>query len=117
MRLAAALLLLLLPACVFVRLPVGPSDGVQEVSLMGEGPEKVLLVDVSGLLSIQRPWAPPGLPRAESLPADTAESLPEAVARMEAAGLPHMEAIKAVARERGLPKRTVYAELEKASRS
>jgi hypothetical protein len=35
------------------------------------------------------------------------------VARLEAEGLPHMEAIKAVARDRGLPKRAVYAELEK----
>jgi 16S rRNA (cytidine1402-2'-O)-methyltransferase len=44
------------------------------------------------------------------------ESLSAAVARLEAEGLSHMEAIKAVARDRGLPKRTVYAELEKKPR-
>lgn len=42
----------------------------------------------------------------------TDESVQDAVKRMEAAGLPRMDAIKAVARERGLGKRDVYKILE-----
>ena len=39
----------------------------------------------------------------------------EAVAALEAAGIAHMDAIKQVARERGLPKRDVYRMVEEAS--
>lgn len=42
----------------------------------------------------------------------TDESVEDAVKRLEAAGLPRMDAIKAVARERGLGKREVYRMLE-----
>jgi 16S rRNA (cytidine1402-2'-O)-methyltransferase len=43
---------------------------------------------------------------------ETGEPLADAVARLEATGLSRMDAIKAVARERGLPKREVYKTLE-----
>jgi protease-4 len=35
---------------------------------MGEGAAKVLLVDVSGVISFSRPWALPGFPEGQSLP-------------------------------------------------
>jgi 16S rRNA (cytidine1402-2'-O)-methyltransferase len=45
-------------------------------------------------------------------PVDTSRPVAERVAELEAAGLERMEAIKRVARERGLPKREVYRELQ-----
>lgn len=44
------------------------------------------------------------------------ESIPDAVARLEREGLPRMDAIKRVSRERGLSKRDVYREVETAAR-
>jgi 16S rRNA (cytidine1402-2'-O)-methyltransferase len=44
-------------------------------------------------------------------PADTSTSIPEAVAALENAGIPRMDAIKQVAKERGLAKRDIYNEL------
>ncbi len=67
-RIAALCTLLLLGGCAIVRLPGSGGEGVREVTLQGEGPDKVLLVEVSGVLSFRRPWAPPGFPRGESLP-------------------------------------------------
>lgn len=65
---AAFLVLFLLAGCAVVRLPGAGGEGPREVTLQGEGPDKVLLVDVTGLLSFRRPWAPPGFPRGEGLP-------------------------------------------------
>jgi len=62
-------LALLLPACAVVRLPLGSPEGLREVTVLGEGADKVLLVDVSGLISFRQPWSPPGFPQGESLPA------------------------------------------------
>jgi 16S rRNA (cytidine1402-2'-O)-methyltransferase len=45
-------------------------------------------------------------------PAPSTEPLAEAVARLEQAGVPRMEAMKQVARERGLSKRDVYSAVE-----
>jgi protease-4 len=58
----------LLPACAVVRLPLGPSEEIREVTLAGQGQDKVLLVDLAGELSFRRPWGPPGWPRGENLP-------------------------------------------------
>jgi 16S rRNA (cytidine1402-2'-O)-methyltransferase len=49
-------------------------------------------------------------------PAPSQESVPEAVARLEREGIPRMEAIKRISRERGLSKRDVYREVETAAR-
>jgi 16S rRNA (cytidine1402-2'-O)-methyltransferase len=46
-----------------------------------------------------------------SAPAADTGSLEEAVAAAEAAGMSHMDAVKTVARRRGLPKRAVYSRL------
>ena len=67
-RIAALCTLLLLGGCAIVRLPGSGGEGIREVTLQGDGPDKVLLVEVSGILSFRRPWAPPGFPRGESLP-------------------------------------------------
>jgi protease-4 len=67
-RIAALCILLLLGGCAIVRLPGSGGEGVREVTLQGDGPDKVLLLEVSGVLSFRRPWAPPGFPRGESLP-------------------------------------------------
>ena len=67
-RIAALCTLVLLGGCAIVRLPGSGGEGVREVTLQGDGPDKVLLVEVSGVLSFRRPWAPPGFPRGESLP-------------------------------------------------
>jgi 16S rRNA (cytidine1402-2'-O)-methyltransferase len=48
-------------------------------------------------------------------PVVSTESIPEAVARLERAGVPRMEAMKQVARERGLSKREVYSAVESGS--
>jgi 16S rRNA (cytidine1402-2'-O)-methyltransferase len=48
-------------------------------------------------------------------PVVSTEPLPEAVARLERAGVPRMEAMKQVARERGLSKREVYSAVESGS--
>ncbi|MFU8856993.1 MAG: S49 family peptidase [Deferrisomatales bacterium] len=69
MRPLALALALLLSACAVIRLPLGTSEAHREVSLLGEGTGKVLLVEVSGTLSFRSPWSPPGLGRGESLPA------------------------------------------------
>jgi len=61
--------LMLLGGCAVVRLPGTGTRPVREVTILGEGPDKVLLLDVSGVLTFRRPWAPPGFPRGESLPA------------------------------------------------
>ncbi|GAB4265739.1 MAG: signal peptide peptidase SppA [Deferrisomatales bacterium] len=58
-----------LPACVAVRLPFPERGPAKEVTVLGEGADKVVMVEVSGILSFRRPWAPAGLPRGESLPA------------------------------------------------
>jgi len=54
--------------CAVIRLPLGGGGEPKEVTLLGEGAAKVLLVDVSGLISFGKPWAPPGFPQGESLP-------------------------------------------------
>lgn len=54
--------------------------------------------------------------KAEAGPADDTP-IGEAVQRMETLGMSRMDAIKAVARERGLPKRDVYRAVEAESRS
>lgn len=45
-------------------------------------------------------------------PVEVAEPLPDAVARLERAGVPRMDALKQIARERGLSKREVYSAVE-----
>ena len=50
--------------------------------------------------------------RAEAPPANTSESAADAVRRLEAEGVPRMDAMKRVARERGVSKRDVYKEME-----
>ncbi len=67
-RLFGWLLLCTLPACAVIRVPLGPDDRIHEVTLMGEGDGKILLLDVSGLLSFRRPWVPPGWPQEPNLP-------------------------------------------------
>ncbi len=69
MRAAVLALALLLPACAVVRLPLGAPEPPREVTVLGEGAGKVLLVDVSGMLSFRKPWSPPGFPEGENLPA------------------------------------------------
>lgn len=64
--LAAALLL---PACAVIRLPGGAPAEPREVTVLGDGAAKVLLVDVSGFLSFRPPRGLPGFSEAESLPA------------------------------------------------
>lgn len=46
--------------------------------------------------------------------ADTTLPIAEEIARLEALGIPRMDAIKTVARDRGLPKRAVYQLLEES---
>lgn len=58
----------LLPSCAVIRLPLGASREAREITLSGEGDDKVLLVDVSGMLSFQRPWSLPGGAERDSLP-------------------------------------------------
>ncbi|MHB8765137.1 MAG: signal peptide peptidase SppA [Deferrisomatales bacterium] len=78
-RLAAFLLLLILtPACAVVRLPLGEPREPREVTLLGEGPDKVLLVDVSGVLSFRRPWGLPGVAREENAPTRLRDELDRA---------------------------------------
>ncbi|NOY45460.1 MAG: signal peptide peptidase SppA [Deltaproteobacteria bacterium] len=60
---------LFLGGCAVIRVPMAPEPRVREVTVMGEGPDKVLLLEVSGVISFRRPWAPPGFPRPASLPA------------------------------------------------
>jgi 16S rRNA (cytidine1402-2'-O)-methyltransferase len=48
---------------------------------------------------------------------EEAEPLVDAVERLEKSGIPHMDAMKQVAHERGLSKRDVYKELENAKHS
>jgi 16S rRNA (cytidine1402-2'-O)-methyltransferase len=48
-------------------------------------------------------------------PVNSTEPLHEAVARLERAGVPRMEAMKQVARERGISKREVYSAVESAT--
>ena len=57
MALVANHLFLFVSGCAVVRLPLGESHPPQEVTLLGEGEAKVLMVDVSGMLSFRRPWA------------------------------------------------------------
>lgn len=76
-RLVGLTVLFLLPSCAIVQLPMGPGP-VKEVTLMGEGRDKVLLVDVSGLLSFRKPRTFPGFPEGESLPARLREDLDRA---------------------------------------
>ncbi len=64
--------------CAVVRLPLGAPQHLQEVTLLGEGEAKVLMVDVSGTLSFRRPWALPGMPQGESLPAQVRQDLDRA---------------------------------------
>ncbi|GAB4249226.1 signal peptide peptidase SppA [Deferrisoma sp.] len=64
-----AALFFLTAGCAVIRVPVAPEPRVEEVTVMGEGADKVLLLDVSGVLSFRRPWAPPGFPRPPALPA------------------------------------------------
>jgi len=52
--------------------------------------------------------------KAEAIEAEASTPVPEAVAALEASGVPRMDAIKQVARERGLPKRDVYRMVEEA---
>ncbi|HSH68728.1 MAG TPA: signal peptide peptidase SppA, partial [Deferrisomatales bacterium] len=47
-------------------------------TLLGDGEAKVLMVDVSGMLSFRRPWALPGMPQGESLPARVRQDLDRA---------------------------------------
>lgn len=63
------LALLLLPACAVIRLPGGVPSEPREVTVLGEGTAKVLLLDVSGFLSFRPPRGLPGFSEAESLPA------------------------------------------------
>lgn len=49
-------------------------------------------------------------------PAPSLESIPDAVARLEREGVPRMDAIKRISRERGIAKRDVYREVETAGR-
>lgn len=66
LALAAALLL---PSCAVIRLPGGVPSEPREVTVLGEGAAKVLLVDVSGFLSFRPARGLPGLSEGESLPA------------------------------------------------
>jgi protease-4 len=68
-RFAGFLLVLFVPACAVVRLPFSAPAGVREVTLMGEGENKILQVEVSGTLSFRKPRTFPGFPEGESLPA------------------------------------------------
>ena len=73
-----ACLFLLVCGCAVVRLPLGEPRHLQEVTLLGEGEAKVLMVDVSGMLSLRQPWALPGRPQGESLPARVRRDLDRA---------------------------------------
>ena len=64
--------------CAVVRLPLGEPSHPREVTLLGEGEAKVLMVDVSGMLSFRRPWTLPGMPQGESLPAQVRQDLDRA---------------------------------------
>ena len=69
---------LLLNGCAVVRLPLGEAEPPREVTLLGEGAAKVLMVDVSGALSFRAPWTLPGMPEGESLPARVRRELDRA---------------------------------------
>lgn len=60
---------LLLPACAVIRLPGGAPAEPREVTVLGEGAAKVLLLDISGFLSFRPPRGLPGFFEPESLPA------------------------------------------------
>ena len=73
-----AILFLSFTGCAVVRLPLGEPSHPREVTLLGEGDAKVLMVEVSGVLSFRRPWALPGMPQGESLPARVRQDLDRA---------------------------------------
>jgi len=64
----AILALLLLQSCAVIRLSPFSSSEIRENTLMGQGDSKVLLIDVSGVLSFDKPWSVPGMPGSESQP-------------------------------------------------
>ena len=85
-----ACLLLILGGCAVVRLPLGEPTKPREVTLLGEGEDKVVMVDVSGVLSFQRPWALPGMPRGESLPVRVRQDLDRARRAARYVGMPYI---------------------------